>query len=151
MIFLKYWYLQEWKPTSTSWIRKHYKWEKKERKKLNNVKMWHSLILPWAPFKTWNPLFQMTWDFTWNPFLFCPSHLCCHSPVCSCCAPTQHPGRCFHFLLADKSTRRCISLILTCYIAAVWENFFFSITDFKGYSMEWEGKAKASMDPLQYN
>lgn len=98
---------------------------REERKKLNNVKMWHSLILPWAPFKTWNPLFQMTWAFTWNPFLFCPSHLCCHSPVCSCCAPTQHPGRCFHFLLADKSTRRCISLILTCYIAAVWENFFF--------------------------
>lgn len=98
---------------------------REERKKLNNVKMWHSLILPWAPFKTWNPLFQMTWAFTWNPFLFCPSHLCCHSPVCSCCAPTQHPGRCFHFLLADKSTRRCISLILTCYIAAIWENFFF--------------------------
>lgn len=98
---------------------------REERKKLNNVKMWHSLILPWAPFKTWNPLFHMTWAFTWNPFLFCPSHLCCHSPVCSCCAPTQHPGRCFHFLLADKSTRRCISLILTCYIAAVWENFFF--------------------------
>lgn len=38
-------------------------------------------------------------------------------------------------------------LLHSCYM----RELFFSITDFKGYSMEWEGKAKASMDPLQYN